>query len=106
MTKIEAVTGAVVPDDVIVQCGSAGGMARSPRRIPVQRRVRSSSRELSRLKTQLNGKGQFKEKKSDLDACNQGCLAKLSSRWTPYANIMQLRKDSKNTLLGTLSIGR
>ncbi|XP_069355485.1 phosphatidylcholine:ceramide cholinephosphotransferase 2-like isoform X1 [Maniola hyperantus] len=39
-------------------CGDAqGAMARSPRRLAAQRRSRSGSRELARLKTQLNGKG-------------------------------------------------
>lgn len=58
MSKIEAVCrSAVVPDDVRVQCEA--GMARSPRRISAQRRSRSQSRELTRLRTQFNGKGEL-----------------------------------------------
>lgn len=37
--------------------GAKSEMTRSPRRLAAQRRSRSRSRELSRLRTQLNGKG-------------------------------------------------
>lgn len=52
-------------------------MARSPRRISAHRRSRSRSREIIRLRTQLNGKGMWTVLCTDVEGRKKKILFKL-----------------------------